>query len=383
MAPPASMSSAASAPTPWGPQERLRAIAAARRHVLQDDANAGADTAGWIERSWRRCLALGLDPRRSVEFDCVSPAQMRRIQDANHELLDTAAPLLEQLGRAIANTRFFALLTDTQGVVLASSGQIDRSDVRAERITRIGADLSERAIGTSAIGAALGELQPVWLHRGEHFFEGNAAYSCAGAPIMGPDGRCVGMVDVTGIDTHERPELRHLVLQTARRMESALVLQRPHALLLRLAWPGSAIGADADALVALDAEGCVVAANDAARQMLPLLQSASEVTLAIDDVLGVAVQVLFDAAARRRGTFEVPLWSGLCVQVLALGMHQAPAGQRRASDLTAAPLKVVESDLIRKAIEQARGNVAQAAQALGISRATLYRKLGRRPGGEP
>jgi transcriptional regulator of acetoin/glycerol metabolism len=27
-------------------------------------------------------------------------------------------------------------------------------------------------------------------------------------------------------------------------------------------------------------------------------------------------------------------------------------------------------------VEQARGNVAQAAQALGISRATVYRKLG-------
>ena len=32
--------------------------------------------------------------------------------------------------------------------------------------------------------------------------------------------------------------------------------------------------------------------------------------------------------------------------------------------------------LIRKAVEEARGNVAQAARALGISRATVYRKLG-------
>jgi len=52
-----------------------------------------------------------------------------------------------------------------------------------------------------------------------------------------------------------------------------------------------------------------------------------------------------------------------------MSMHMASAATMR-------PLKEVESDLIRKAVEEARGNVAQAARALGISRATVYRKLG-------
>ena len=40
------------------------------------------------------------------------------------------------------------------------------------------------------------------------------------------------------------------------------------------------------------------------------------------------------------------------------------------------PLKDVQTDMIREAVNQARGNVAEAARALGISRATVYRKLG-------
>jgi transcriptional regulator of acetoin/glycerol metabolism len=40
------------------------------------------------------------------------------------------------------------------------------------------------------------------------------------------------------------------------------------------------------------------------------------------------------------------------------------------------PLRDVEAALIRKAVEDARGNVVEAARALGISRATVYRKLG-------
>jgi transcriptional regulator of acetoin/glycerol metabolism len=44
----------------------------------------------------------------------------------------------------------------------------------------------------------------------------------------------------------------------------------------------------------------------------------------------------------------------------------------------------VETALIRKAVADARGNVAEAARTLGISRATVYRKLWRgRPAGAP
>ena len=41
-----------------------------------------------------------------------------------------------------------------------------------------------------------------------------------------------------------------------------------------------------------------------------------------------------------------------------------------------APLRAAEAALIRQAVQNARGNVAEAALALGISRATVYRKLG-------
>jgi transcriptional regulator of acetoin/glycerol metabolism len=42
------------------------------------------------------------------------------------------------------------------------------------------------------------------------------------------------------------------------------------------------------------------------------------------------------------------------------------------------PLKDIEAVMIRKAVDEARGNVMQAARVLGISRATVYRKLRRK-----
>ena len=86
---------------------------------------------------------------------------MRRAADANHALTQAARPVLQELGRALADTHFFAILTNADGVVVDVNGPIDRRDRRADLITRIGVDLSERSVGTTAIGAALNELQPV------------------------------------------------------------------------------------------------------------------------------------------------------------------------------------------------------------------------------
>ena len=157
---------------------------------------------------------------------------------------------------------------DEQGVVIDVNGPIDRHDPCVNRIARIGVDLSERAVGTTAIGMALTDLQPVWLHRGEHFFDATSVYSCAGAPIWGPDGQCVGMLDLTGVNVNEQPALKHLVSQSARSIENAMALAQPHHLLLRMNWPGRVLGDDSDGLVCLDADGEVTALNRPAAEML-------------------------------------------------------------------------------------------------------------------
>jgi transcriptional regulator of acetoin/glycerol metabolism len=263
--------------------------------------------------------------------------------------------------------------------VVDVNGPIDRRDRRADLITRIGTDLSEQRVGTTAIGTALTERQPVWLHRGEHFFANTAAYSCAGAPVYGPMGACVGMLDLTAIDAVERPELIHLVAQVAGKISNALVLAQAHSLLLRLNWPDNALGSDADGMLCLDADGWITGANPVARQMVSGLQVASRVHAS--EVFGLPMQMLFDAARRSHPTLEVPLWTGLRLNAMALeATHENLPLRYDAGRLTPASvgLKDMETAMIHKAVEQARGNVAQAAQALGISRATVYRKLGRK-----
>jgi transcriptional regulator of acetoin/glycerol metabolism len=369
---------------PAGAQaDRLARISQARQAFFHGQPQGGTALAleGWLERSWRRGLAQGHQPERTPSFDMVPAPALQRTLDESRMLRQAARPVLEKLGRAIADTRYFALLTNQHGVVVDVDGPIDRRDRRAELISRLGTDLSEQQVGTTAVGVVLAERQPVWLHRGEHFFNTASVYSCAGAPLFGPDGSCVGMLDLTGIEAQERPELKHLVTQSARSIENALTLSRPHRLLIRLNWPGRAMGGDEDGLVCVNADGCVTGANPTARQMVPHLNVTGTSAVHCSDLFAMPFETLFDAA--RRGALgqqlplDVPLWSGLRLQALPLA--PGDTGMRNLAGCGTTdprPLREVEAAMIRKAVEDARGNVMQAARALGISRATVYRKLG-------
>jgi sigma-54 dependent transcriptional regulator, acetoin dehydrogenase operon transcriptional activator AcoR len=360
------------------PSSRLDLITQSRR-VLLCGQRGKAAVNDWIAASWQRCLTAGRQPQHAITFDLVGSGVQRRSREANRQLAVAAQSTLQQLAIAIAPIRYFAILTNAQGVVVSSAGQIDSSDRRATLITREGVDLSEAAIGTSSIGATLHELSDVWLHRGEHFFEANTAYSCAGSPIFDGVGRCAGMLDVTGIDVAERPELIHRVSSAARRIENQLVLANPHTLVVHLRWAGAdALGREAEGLLCLGEDGEVCAMNRTARQMLGMPIENGDAAHA-SDVFAADWRGLFDAQLGL-APIQVPLWNGLHVELrtsrsgkLTPKTSTSNVDTRVRSNVGA--LKAHEQDVIRDTVAQLKGNVAAAAQKLGISRATVYRKL--------
>jgi transcriptional regulator of acetoin/glycerol metabolism len=68
----------------------------------------------------------------------------------------------------------------------------------------------------------------------------------------------------------------------------------------------------------------------------------------------------------------VLLSSGDLVRVSDLSLRNPRETAQRMEDLS---LEEVESLLIRKAIDRYSGNISQAADALGLSRSALYRRL--------
>ena len=356
--------------------DRAGAIALARGHWLHGTQGRHAPPIEpWITRSWQRCLAAGRQPNERVQFDPVSAPRLRQATEASRRLIEAARPVMDRLSRAIAATRYFALLTDAEGTVLDVGALPAQEDRAIADIARVGVDLSERAVGTTAIGATLAEQAPVWLHRGEHFFDDTSVYTCAGAPLFDPQGRCIGMLDLTGVQVEERPELQHLARHAGQAIGNRLLRAQPHALLLQLNWPGClgpVEGADSDGLLVLDTDGCITGANALARQLLGLQGTGP---WPAEEVFAAPAPLLFDAASRGAAPLEVPLWNGLRTQLRATrsgGTGPRAAGRPR--------LKESQDAWIRQAVDEAQVNVAEAARLLGVSRATVYRKLGRRGG---
>ena len=157
-----------------------------------------------------------------------------------------------------------------------------------------------------------------------------------------------------------------------------MVLSRPHALVVRLNWPGRVMGDDADGIVCLDANGVVVSANSIARQMVTQLVPDIGQTQHCSELFALPYESLFDAARTDGQPIEAPLWTGLRLHALPLkpGQTRVRRLTRQDNNDTPLPLKDVEIALIKRAVEEAGGNVMQAARKLGISRATVYRKLG-------
>jgi transcriptional regulator of acetoin/glycerol metabolism len=135
------------------------------------------------------------------------------------------------------------------------------------------------------------------------------------------------------------------------------------------------LGDDDDAIVCLDGEGWVSGSNAAARQMMAGLAGCALGPVHCSELFAQPWEPLFDLArCAEQAPMELALWSGLRLQALPqLAGEFAPGGAQRM------PLREVEIAMIRKAVSEARGNVMEAARSLGISRATVYRKLSQKP----
>lgn len=186
-----------------------------------------------VERSWRRVLGSGLTP------DGTNARALLPIDDI--ERRRRASPLtdviveLEQVISAVADaSHLLMVVADADGVILWRSGSA-KVRSRADALGfREGADWTETAVGTNAIGTAIAEAAPVQLFSGEHFEQSQHPWYCTAAPIHDPrTGELLGVVDVSGPALTLHPTIAALV-ETAVRLAQAQLWRHHETRLERL-----------------------------------------------------------------------------------------------------------------------------------------------------
>ena len=290
-----------------------------------------------IAASWRRCLIRhGLAPEVARPPVRLMDAEFQEALDRSGHVVEEAAPELDWLFGMVGKAGCCLVFTDSEGVVLERRGVASEDKEFRDVGLWTGALWSEASVGTNGIGTALAEGRMITVFRDQHFLSANIGLSCASAPVRDHTGRIVAAIDISTArrDATEMvmPVLAQAVRDSAARIETNLFRRAFRDARIVLVQSSSHAGS---ALLAVDRDDMVLGATRAAR-----------LALSIDDHM---------------------IESGVPAADL---LHEQTDAEGR--DLIEA-----ERAALRRALSRNNNNVSLTAQMLGISRATLHRKINR------
>ncbi|MDK1387195.1 helix-turn-helix domain-containing protein [Sinorhizobium sp. 8-89] len=305
-------------------------------HVYKIAHQSSAAASSPVAASWRRCMTLhGLAPEEARTPWRLAESEFRQARERSGVLIAEAAGELDRLFAVIGRAGCCLLLTDDKGVALERRGAVgDDADFRDVGLWS-GTVWSEASVGTNGIGTAIADERAVVIQRDQHFLSRNIGLSCATAPIRDEAGRLAAAIDISTCRDDASEVTLSILSQAVRDAAS-----RIEANLFRRAFAGARIvlvpaNRAGPALLAVDRDDLVLGATRAARQRLGLDDARIAAGVPASDLLQE----------------EVPSEGG-----------ELPDAERAA---------------LRRVLSRANGNVSMAADLLGISRATLYRKMKR------
>lgn len=291
-----------------------------------------AVTQSRVAASWFRSMFKhGLDPSQIRPPQYLMAKDILLRKEALGRVAAIAEPKLDQLFALVGSSGCGVVLTDSEGMIVDHRFKDADRQVFRDWGLGAGADWSEAAQGTNGIGTCLTEKRDVIIHRDEHFMASNIDMSCIDAPVFGAEGEIVAALDVSSARADQTETMNgmisELVRQTARNIEAEN---------FQHCFSASRILVVSDArddvsLLAADADDIVIGATRAARRALGLELEGKLKSIPLADLIG------------RDGTSK--------------GFER---GQRAA---------------VMRALVRAEQNVSLAAQDLGVSRATLYRRM--------
>ena len=206
--------------------KRIGALAAVHEHFLAAPTSPLPDLIRpVVADSWRRSLALGVDPDTEAAPLDLSERELADYR-ANHPLAGMMPLIRRLLTEDADEAGHIVAVGDALGRLLWVEGH-HRLRSRAETMQFVEGSLwSERATGTNAPGTALALDRAVQISAGEHFGLGALSWSCVAAPVHHPlTGDLLGVIDLTGGPDVAGPRTLALVRACAAAVESGLQLQ--------------------------------------------------------------------------------------------------------------------------------------------------------------
>ena len=387
-------------------QQRL---ALARQRYFEEGVRPSGLVGESLIQSWSRCVQARRNPNESVSFNPVTTSRAHSALQRSRLLVSSAAGELSQLESTLAGTACSAILIDAQGVVVHAIRSAGNDDaVVMPLASRVGVELTEEQVGTTAPGVTLRTGQASVVLGAEHFFGCLQVMYCAAAPIRDIHGQLAGVLDVS---SESRPfgfDAAAVVNMYATTIENRLLrAQSTEHIVVHLQTAPSLLGTPIEGLAGLDAQGRIAWVNSAAARLLglPCPSSGTPAETAFGlDLAALARLTRRDGASVHRLPNGLAVWLIARMQsrdgtgpLIALGdgafgaeMNQgrnaaaqdvSPAAQpaRSVTSVPESPATLRANDrlLVEQTLRACGGNVSKAARTLGVSRGLIYRHLGK------
>lgn len=268
------------------PQQGIRI---ARNRLLECGEVPAGLLRNEIEASWRRSVGAGLSLRGPFDAD-TRVAGLHELLDAHQDLIQLAAPEMEQLSRQVGDSGV-VVLANADATILTTEGCREKS--LRERFGLVpGACWSEQARGTNGLGTAIVDARPTLVNCSEHFLDSVTHFSCISAPICSADGRVVAVLDMTREGQLIQPQDSLGIVQlAAQSIENRLFVSASPDVLLSFHSRRQYLGSVWHGLLAISLDGRIKALNEQACQLL----GASRTRLvgrAVEEVLGEPLETL-------------------------------------------------------------------------------------------
>ena len=269
-------------------------VALARQRFFEEGARPSGMVSEAVIQSWSRCLRAHPDPARAAVFEPVTASRVHGALRSNRQLLDVAGDELQRLRVTLAGTTGTAILTDAKGVIIGTTFTEARSHERLMPVTtRIGVNLSEEAVGTTAPGITARSGTASAVRGAEHFFANVHTMHCAAAPIRNVRGQLAGVLDLSSEGVPFGFDAASVVAHYAAEIENRLLCaQSTEHLVVRMQIMPALLETPMAALIGVTGDGRTDWVNGAAARLLGTTTMDARVGMPAEDLLGVSVETL-------------------------------------------------------------------------------------------
>ena len=217
--------------------------------------------------SWVRCRTKGVNPYLKKVPVVLEEHELENLLRRNSNLIEISRPFMEHLYGFVKGSNFVVALSDADGFLIELVGDRDVLESIQRGNFVLGSLWSEDSAGSNGVGTVLKLGRALQVVGCEHYCINSHHWTCSGAPIRNPEGKFLGVIDMTGPYELANCHTLGMVVASAHAIENEIRLKKALTeCLIADSFQRTVISSIPEVIIAIDNDGLITLLNNNARK---------------------------------------------------------------------------------------------------------------------